>query len=249
MHFHAAGVAVPGLVRRNGTVWAPNLPGWKHMPLARLLTRRLRVPVVVESDRSAAVLGEQWKGAARGCRDAIVLIVGTGIGAGILSDSRLVRGAHELAGCAGWMTLSEAETAESRRAGWLESLVAGPAISRAAQRKMKPRMGITAEELARRARRGDRRPRRIFTRVGELLGLAAANLISLFDPEVIVLGGGLAGAADLYWKTLEQTARQRSQPLAATQVRMRVSRLGSKANILGVARLAWEAAARPRGTH
>lgn len=231
--FRAAGVAVPGFVRRSGTVWAPNLPGWNRVPLAKLLQRKLRVPVVVESDRNATVLGESWRGGARGARDAIVLIVGTGIGAGILSGGELVRGAHELSGCAGWMALGEKESTGSRRVGWLESAAAGPALARAAGRRR------TAQELARAARRGDRGAKRTFKRAGELLGLAVANLVSLFDPEVIVLGGGLAGAADLFWTELRRTALRRSQPLAARAVRLRLSRLGSDANLLGAARLAW----------
>src|SRR6266540_5623262 len=86
----AVGVAVPGLVRRDGTVWAPNLPGWDRIPLARELKRKLRLPVFIESDRNAVVLGESWRGAGRGRSDVIVLIVGTGIGAGILSGGALV---------------------------------------------------------------------------------------------------------------------------------------------------------------
>jgi glucokinase len=91
----AAAVAVPGLVRPSGTVWAPNLPGWEHMPLARRLKQSLGIPVLVESDRNAAVLGECWRGAAREKSDAIVLMIGTGIGAGILSGGRIIRGAHD----------------------------------------------------------------------------------------------------------------------------------------------------------
>ncbi len=247
VRFRAAGVAVPGLVRHTGTVWAPNLPGWRRIPLARLLKRRLRVPVVVESDRNAAVLGEAWRGAARGKSDVIALIVGTGIGAGILSGGALVRGAHELSGCAGWMALGEEQSRESRRVGWLEALVAGPGIARAARQQKTSRGQITALDLARIARRGDTRARKLFARVGRLLGLAVANLISLFDPEVIVLGGGLAGAADLYFRPLRKTALERCQPLAGQQVQIRVSRLGSDANLLGVAQLAWEAARRGAG--
>lgn len=108
--FQAAGVAVPGLVRSNGTVWAPNLPGWDRMPLASRLKRSLGIPVLVESDRNAAIVGESWRGAARGKSDAIVFMVGTGIGAGILSGGRVLRGAHELSGCAGWLTITEAKT-------------------------------------------------------------------------------------------------------------------------------------------
>ena len=249
--FMAAGVAVPGLVRRTGTVWAPNLPGWEKVPLAGLLERRLRLPVVVESDRNAAVMGEAWRGAARGKSDVIALIVGTGIGAGIMSGGMVLRGAHELSGCTGWMVVSEEENEEFRRLGCLEAQVAGPAIARAARRAVQGGSGgalaalppetITAHDVAKAARRGDELARRIFERVGRLLGFAVANLISLFDPQVVVLGGGLAAAADLYLDCLTRSALERCQPLAARRVRIRVSRLGDEANLLGMARLALRA--------
>jgi glucokinase len=247
----AVGVAVPGLVRRTGTVWAPNLRGWHRVPLARLLRRRLRVPVVVESDRNAAVIGEAWRGRARGKSDVIALIVGTGIGAGILSGSQLVRGAHELSGCAGWMVVSEEESHKTMRSGSLEALVAGPGIARAARRApdsrlagalvARPRSAITAAAVAQAARQGDRAAKQVFERAGTLLGLATANLISLFDPEVVVLGGGVAGAADLYLGTLKRVALDHCQPIAARHVRIVVSRLGNDANLLGMARLAFAA--------
>lgn len=230
--FEGVGVAVPGLVRRDRTVWAPNLPGWDRMPLARLLRQRLRVPVVVESDRNAAVLGESWRGGARGQSDVIVLIVGTGIGAGILSGGRLVRGAHELSGCAGWMVVAPETNARTARSGSLEALAAGPAVARAAG----TRDARTAADMA---RRGHGRSLRAFARAGDLLGLAVANLISLFDPHTIVLTGGLASASALWLPTLKRRALERAQPLAARQVRIAISRLGADANLLGVARLAW----------
>src|SRR5438128_1816231 len=128
--FEAIGVAVPGLVRRDGTVWAPNIPSWERVPLARLLRRKLGVSVFVESDRNAAVLGEAWRGAARGKKDVVALIIGTGIGAGILSGGNLVRGAHELSGCAGWMVVTDETNEHTTRIGSLEALAAGPALSR-----------------------------------------------------------------------------------------------------------------------
>jgi glucokinase len=228
--FTAMGVAVPGLVRRNGTVWAPNLPGWDAVPLARTLRKRLRVPILVESDRNAAVLGEAWRGAARGKSDVIVLIVGTGIGAGILSGGRIIRGAHELSGCAGWMVVTDHQNEFARQCGSLESLTAGPALVRSGR--------APAEQLADAARRGNSQAKQLFTRAGVLLGRAVANLISLFDPEVIVLGGGLAGAADLFLDDLKRVARETAQPLAAPQVEITVSSLGHDANLLGAARLA-----------
>lgn len=252
--FVAAAVAVPGLVRANGTVWAPNLPGWERMPLAKRLKQALGIPVVVESDRNAAMLGESWRGAARGKSDAIVLMIGTGIGAGILSGGRIIRGAHELSGCAGWLTVTREHMPETSRAGELESLVAGPAIARAAQRRLDQGQPssllqsdpskITAHDVAAAARKGDRLALEVFDRAGRLLGFGVANLVSLFDPEVIVLGGGMAAVADLYLESLKRAMFERAQPLAAKKVKIAVSKFGDTVNLLGCARLGWEFAKR-----
>ncbi len=208
----ALGVAVPGLVRRDGTVWAPNLPGWERIPLAKILRRKLGVPISVESDRNAVVLGEAWRGAARGKKDVIALIIGTGIGAGILSGGNLVRGAHELSGCAGWMVVTDETNENTTRCGSLEALAAGPAIAR----------------------------HKDFGHAGQLLGMAVANLISLFDPQIVVLTGGVTNGADKFLDILIQNARRRAQPLSALQVEIVVSTLQSDANLLGVARLAMQ---------
>lgn len=249
--FSAAGIAVPGLVRPDGTVWAPNLRGWDKLPLARTVERMLRVPVVVESDRNAAALGEAWRGAARGKTDAVVLIVGTGIGAGIISGGRILRGAHELSGCAGWLAVSDADGSEVRKLGGLEAFAAGPAVARAAHLDIVAGCGgrlgecdperITTEDVAELARAGDQTARRIFRRVGKLLGLAVANLISLFDPQVVVLTGGLMGASDLFRDELLNAALSRCQPICAREVRVCFSGLGADANLLGVGHLAWKA--------
>jgi glucokinase len=244
----AAAIAVPGLVRRTGTVWAPNLPGWGRMPLARRLQRAIGIPVIVESDRNAAVLGETWLGAARGKSDAIVLMIGTGIGAGILSEGRLLRGAHELSGCAGWLTITRAELPNIAGAGELESLASGPAIARAARQRSRQEESslsqlevsrITAHEVATAARAGDGLALDVFANAGRFLGYGIANMVSILDPEVVILGGGLSAVADLYLESLRNAMMERAQPVSAKQVRVVVSRLGGKANLLGCARIAW----------
>jgi glucokinase len=225
------GVAVPGLVRRDGTVWAPNLKGWKRMALALRLKRALGVPVIVESDRNAAVLGETWRGAARGTSDAIVLMLGTGIGAGIWSGGRLVRGAHELSGCAGWMVVNGGHESEAQHGGQLESMAAGPAIARSAG-------AANAQDVAKAARRGDPSAIRAYLEAGRVLGYGVANLVSLFDPEIVVIGGGLAKASDLFLGALRKAVKERAQPISAKLVRIVTSPLGAQANLLGAARLA-----------
>lgn len=250
--FLGVGVAVPGLVRSDGTVWAPNLPGWKRMPLAQHLRSSLKLPVVVESDRNASVVGECWRGAGQGKTDVIVLMIGTGIGAGILSGGQILRGAHELSGCAGWLTVDGDAVQDSATVGHLESLVAGPAIAKTAGKRL--RAGepsslsqlngdkVTSRAVADAAREGDRLARNIFDRAGRLLGLGIANMVSLIDPQVVILGGGMAGVADLYLDSLRKAMRERAQPLAARQVKVVVSKLGDKVNLLGCARLAWQLA-------
>ena len=243
------GVAVPGLVRSDGTVWAPNLEGWESIPLARKLRDALGVPVTVESDRNASVIGEAWCGAARGKGDVIVLMIGTGIGAGILSGGRLLRGAHGLSGCVGWMTLREEHAGEAGRVGQWESLAAGPGIARAAEKALArgvesllseiPAVARNAYEVAEAARRGDTVSIEVFLEAGRLLGYGVANLVSLLDPEMVVLGGGLAKASDVYLDALRNAMKERAQPLAARNVKIVVSRLGDEANLLGAARVAW----------
>jgi glucokinase len=248
--FIAAGIVIPGLVRQDGTVWAPNVPGWQRIHLARLLEQELAVPVVVESDRNGAVLGEVFspRGTARGKSHVISLIVGTGIGAGIISDGKLFRGAHELSGCAGWMSLSLEGPVDIEQLGYLEAYAAGPGVARMASAAILAGNGgamtafgagkITTYDLADLARKGDGPAREIWRREGQLLGVAVANIVSLFDPEMVVLGGGLIAVADRFWDELKRTALRRTQPIAAKHVKLVLSKLGNDANLLGAAYLA-----------
>jgi glucokinase len=199
------------------------------------------------------VLGESWLGAAKGKSDAILLMIGTGIGAGILSGGRIIRGAHELSGCAGWMTITRDRVPVATKQGELESLVAGPAIARIARERLlkgeKSSLSglhsteMTARDVAAAARQRDRLALDIFNRAGELLGFAIANLVSLFDPQVVVLGGGMAEVSDLYLPSLRKAMLEHAQPLAASRVKIKVSKLGPLTNLLGCARLAWELSA------
>lgn len=247
--FEAGAVAVPGLVRRTGTVWAPNLPGWESMPLRTRLERSLKIPFAIESDRNAAALGETWLGAARGKSDAVMLILGTGIGAGIISGGKIIRGAHELSGCAGWLVVNDSYSNEVKHVGQLEAFTAGPGIARTAASHIKTGANgalgmyspedVTSRDVAEAARDGDPEALSIFENAGKMLGRAVANIISMFDPEVIILGGGMAGAIDLFMPSLNAVAREWAQPLAARQVKIKRSQLLGDANLLGAARLAW----------
>jgi len=236
----ALGVDVPGLAYPDGSVWAPNLSGWKRMPLGAMLNAHFHLPTLVESDRNAFVSGEAWRGAAQNCRDVVFLAIGTGIGAGIISGGRLLRGSGELAGCLGWMATGSRFLPRYKDIGCLESHLAGPGIAREASRIRKT--ATTTRELIQLARRGDPEAKKVIAQTGEYLGLALANLVSILNPEMIVVGGGVAAAGNLLLAPARNTMRQWAQPLAGKQVRVVRSRLGARAALLGMAKMAFDLA-------
>jgi len=250
----AVGVGVPGAFDPvTETVWAPNLTGWKRVPLRRLLERTLRRPAFVEGDRNVQALAEAWLGtsAKNRVRNLVFLTVGTGIGAGLIVEGRVVPGTRGVAGAAGWLAVHDKWHSDFGRVGCLEALGAGPAVARFAQRALRgksrslirtlarPRGGrVTAEAVAEAARRGDRTARLVMEEIGDNLGRGVAGIVSLLNPEVVVLGGGLAGAAELILRPVRRAVRKWGQPLATRQVRILRSRLGEDAGILGAARYA-----------
>jgi glucokinase len=243
---------VPGAFDpRAETVWAPNLPGWSKVRLKHLLEDALQRPVRVESDRNVQALAEAWLGlgAQRRVRNLVFLTVGTGIGAGLISEGRLIPGAHGVSGAAGWLVIDRLWKPEYSRMGCFEALGAGPAVGKLGKLALeqnrtsligvlaKKNAGhITAEVVAAAARRGDEAARRVLQEVGTNLGLGVANIVSLLNPELVVLGGGVAGIGNLLLAPIREAVRRWGQPLARKQVRIVISRLGEEAGILGAAR-------------
>ena len=238
----AIGADVPGLADPDGRVWAPNIRGWERMPLGAILRKKFRLPTLIESDRNAFVVGEAWKGAARNCRDVVFLAVGTGIGAGILAGGKLLRGHRELAGCAGWMAIRGQFLPIYGKMGCLESLAGGTGIGLAGSRRFGRKM--TARDLTTLARQGNRNAKLLLEQAGRDLGLGLANLVDVLNPEVIVIGGGVAEAGNLLIGPARKTMKRWAQPLAARQVRVVRSALGAKASLLGVAKLAFDSCKR-----
>jgi glucokinase len=229
----AVGIIVPGIyTAATGHAWCPNLWGAEDQPLLAALLDRLRLPVAIDSDRVGYVLGEAWLGAARGLRHVAFVAVGTGIGVGILCDGVVVRGAHGIAGAAGWFALESEWQDVYGETGCWEAVSAGPAIARA--------LGVgDAALVIQAARRGDESARKVLERAARFTGTGVANLISLLNPEAVVLGGGiLHGASDLLLATIQSEIRRWAQPIAAARCRIELSHLGEDAGLLGAARLA-----------
>jgi glucokinase len=227
------GVIVPGLYDvRTGRAWAPNLWGQAEVALRDALTQQLQAPLTIDSDRSGYVLGEHWLGAARGASDAVFLAVGTGIGAGILSGGRLVRGAGGVAGAVGWLAIDPRWQPLYGEVGCFEAQAAGPALARRGR-------ASTAEEVVEAARSGDPTALHAVAETVEALAMGIAGLISVLNPEVVVLGGGVMQAHDLFLEPIRAAVRRWAQPFAARHCRIEPTSLGEDAGVLGAARLAF----------
>jgi glucokinase len=227
------GVIVPGLYDpRTGRAWAPNLWGRDEVALRDALAGEMRAPLTIDSDRSGYVMGEQWLGAARGASDAVFLAVGTGIGAGILANGRIVRGAGGVAGAAGWLAIDPRWQPLYGELGCFEAEAAGPALARRGRAR-------SAEDVVEAARSGDPTALHAVAETVEALAMGIAGLVSVLDPEVVVLGGGVMQARDLFLEPIRAAVPRWAQPFAARRCRIEPTALGEDAGVLGAARLAF----------
>lgn len=250
----AVGVAVPGIYRpSSGTVWAPNIPGWDDYPLLEELRASVApgTRVTVDSDRAAYILGETWRGAARGARDALFVAVGTGIGVGILGGGRVLRGHAGVAGAAGWLALDRPYRAEYASCGCFEHHASGPGLVKVARelveqdpsytgalRRKAMSAELTTADLFAEFERGDLLATRVIDDAVEYWGMAVANLVSLFDPEVVVFGGGVFGPAVGLLDRIRAVAARWGQPISMGRVSLVASALGGDAGLYGAGRLA-----------
>jgi glucokinase len=250
----AIGAAVPGIAHAgSGRVWAPNIPGWDDYPLRRELEAAggQGVPVAIDSDRAACILGEAWRGAARGCRHAVFLAVGTGIGAGILAEGQVLRGAHDSAGAAGWLALSRPFQSEYSACGDFEYHASGEGLARAAARLLSQTAGyrgplnrrraLSAKDVFSAYEAGDVLAARVMRDAIGYWGAACANLVSLLNPEKIIVGGGVFGPAAKFLDAIAAEAARWGQPVAMGQVTFEASKLGGNAALYGAAVLARQA--------
>jgi glucokinase len=257
LSIEALGASVPGVYDRGaGTVWAPNLPGWESYPLRALLQAQVGdgVAVAIDSDRACSILGEAALGAARGCAHAIFLAVGTGIGAGILVDGKVVHGAHDIAGAVGWMALDRPYRAEQYDAcGCFEAHASGAGLAQQARRRLAQSSNhdgplgsidparVTTHDVFAALDGGDTIAQAVITAAVAFWGMAAANLISVFNPEVVVFGGGVFGPAARLIDQIVAEAKRWAQPVSFQRVTMRASALGPDAALYGTGQLALDA--------
>ena len=241
----AIGVSVPGIAyAKTGKVWAPNIPGWDDYPLLDEIQQVAgNIPVSIDNDRACCILGELWQGNARGCKDAIYLAVGTGIGAGILIDGRILRGSHDIAGSVGWLALDKPFQSKYVACGCFEYYASGDGIAKLAgellsevktyRGPLREQARLTAHHVFDAYLENDPLAIRVFDECIQYWGMAVANLISIFNPEKIIFGGGVFGPALKFLKPIQDEARKWAQPISMTQVIFEPSGLDGDSAIFG----------------
>lgn len=236
----ALGVAVPGLVDRAAgrVLCAPNLMELDDFAIVGALQQATGLRVELDNDAHAAGLAEARLGAAAGCDSAVCLTVGTGVGGAIIKDGRLWRGHSGMAGELGRLMIdAEAET-------YLEEGVGAAAVEIAYRRQSGCTAGdIDAAAVARLADEGDVAAQQALARCGERLGVGLAILVNLFNPQRIVVGGGVAGAGEWFLDPARREGRRRAWQPSWNRCEVVAARLGAEAGAIGAALLCHEEAA------
>lgn len=252
-----AGVSAPGPIDLTQGVLTepPNLPGWHNVPLARLLRQRTGVDTVLENDANCGALGEHRYGAGRGYRHMIYVTASTGIGGGIIIDGALYTGASGAAGEVGHLVVSESgRTCNAGHLGCLEAYASGTGIAaRAAEaiaagrlprtaRLAEQNPPLSAEDVYLAGQQGEEEAAAIIESAGRYLGMGLASLINAFNPEAIVVGGGLMHMGQAFLGPAVEEAQKRSFGQSYGDVKILEWELGERVAALGAI-----AVARDRG--
>lgn len=227
------GLGVPGPIDASGVAVSSEsiLPGWYGTDIPAELKKRWDRPVLVENDANLGALGEFTWGAARGCSTAVYLTVGSGVGAGLVLDGKLFRGAEGSAGEIGHVSLDpNGQVCRCGNRGCFETVIGSGHLLRLLEQS---HGRLTVDELLARAAEGDPGCRRVIADAGHAAGLAVGQLCNVLNPEVVVVGGQLATSGETFLGPLRQTAARMTAPSVAQKLRILPAELGARAEVLG----------------
>jgi glucokinase len=246
------GVGAPGPLdtKRGIVLLTPNL-GWVNMPLRQLIHDRLGLPAALDNDANCAVLGEWWVGAARGARHAIGITIGTGIGGGIIIDGQLYHGASDVAGEIGHTTIdTEGRRCKCGNYGCLEAYASGPNIALRAVEELEAGAEsrllalvdgdlrkVTAQTVYQAAADGDELALEVVNDTAKVLGVGIGNLLNVFNPEVVVVCGGVTLAGDHLFEPLRREVARRAFKPAVSACRIVPGELAGTAGVYGAAKV------------
>jgi glucokinase len=250
----AIGIGAPGISNPEAGILftSPNLPGWRNVLLRDIIQSKLDKKAFLINDANAAALGELYFGAARGTHNFIYITLSTGIGGGIVIDRKIYTGAIGTAGEIGHMTIDDnGPLCNCGNKGCWEALASGTALAREAKQRIKEGAKtsilkytegdlekVTAQIIHSAAEQGDKFAKDLIARTGYYVGVGVANLINIFNPELIVIGGGLSNIGDMLLKPAFKVAAERSYKEAFQAVRLVSAGLGRNSGVLGAAAFA-----------
>jgi glucokinase len=250
----AIGVGVAGISNPEAGILftSPNLPALRNVLLRDIMQDKLGKKAFIINDANAAALGEFYFGAARGARNFIYITLSTGIGGGIVIDGKIYNGAIGAAGEVGHMTIDDkGSICNCGNRGCWETLASGTALAREARRQIEERVRtsileyaekdidkVTAQAVHSAAQQGDSLAKELIARTGYYVGVGLANLINIFNPELIVIGGGLSSIGDMLLKPAFKVAGERAFKEAFQAVRFASAGLGQNSGVLGAAAFA-----------
>lgn len=246
----AMGIAVPATVDFAAGIPknSPNLPVLNGLNIPRILSERLGLKIILDNDATAAAVGEHWLGATQGTGNSICVTLGTGVGGGLILYGKPYRGIDGTAGEIGHIGVEkDGHPCGCGSRGCVEQYASATAIVRLARemRSKHPKSclaskkNLSAADLYEAGSKSDELALEVFSIMGSYLGMALADLVNVLNPETIVIGGGVAGAWDLFIGATLDQIRRRSFPVPAERVKLMRAKLGDDAGILGVARLAF----------
>jgi len=241
----AISVAAPGPTNpyTGVIVEAPNIPGWVNIPLRQILQERFHTPVLLGNDANLAALGEWKYGAGQGHHNLLYLTVSTGIGGGVIIDDHLLVGAHGLAAELGHITvMQDGPLCGCGQSGHLESLASGTAVAQWVQQEiaqgvstsLDPNEKITAKLVSKQAKKGDRLCIAALTRAGYFTGQAIANYLHIFNPSIVVLGGGVSRSGDIFLNPLKKSLKENLMDKQyLDQFELAIAALGDEVGLIG----------------
>lgn len=245
------GVAAPGLIDKKGTMLiTPNF-GWKDTPLGDILKKEFHIPVFVDNNVNAMASAESEFGKGQGVKNFVFVNVGMGIGAGVVINGKLFHGESNCTGEIGHTTVDyNGPKCSCGNKGCLEIMASGPAIAKRATKAIKEGEKsliselvnhdlnqISAEIVATAANQGDKLGNKILKESGEYLGTGVANIINLFNPELVIVGGGVAQAGDLIFHPLKRAVQKRAFSVSAEIAKIVPASLGKDCTVIGAATL------------
>lgn len=246
------GICVPGIAySKKGTVWCPNIPGWEEYPLQEHIAAAVPNSLIcIESDRTCYILGEVIAGCARNCDNAVFMAVGTGIGLGILIDGVVLHGNSDIVGAIGWMALKPPYDSFYDKCGCFETHASGDGLATQARKflTLTPEYKgelrdielekVTSYHVFRAYENNDEIAVKVIDQAIEMWGMAAANVVSLFNPQILVFGGGVFGPAAQFIGRIYEEACKWAQPISIREVKFMPTALPKLAGLYGAGAIA-----------